>query len=103
MKSSRLITAATVLALVVVVSATKASAKDRRNHANDEGYAYVMVTGSNIPQKVKIKNIGTTTTSPMRNYDRDEIEKTGRFSTEEVLRTDPSLSVHGFGQAGPGN
>jgi outer membrane cobalamin receptor len=96
-------TAVTILALVAAVSATKASAKDRRNHSSNEGYAYVMVTGSNIPQKVKIKNIGTTTTSPMRNYDRDEIEKTGRFSTEEVLRTDPSLSVHGFGQAGPGN
>ena len=103
MKASRLITAVTVLTLVAVVSATKASARDRRNHVNDERYAYVMVTGSNIPQKVKIKNIGTTTTSPMRNYDRDEIDKTGRFSTEEVLRTDPSLTVRGFGQAGPGN
>ena len=103
MKSSRLITAATVLALVAFVSATKASARDRRNHNDQERYAYVMVTGSNIPQKVKIKNIGTTTTSPMRNYDRDEIDKTGRFTTEEVLRTDPSITVRGFGQAGPGN
>lgn len=103
MKSSRLMTAATVLALVAVVSATKASARDQRNYSNDQRYAYVMVTGSNIPQKVKIKKIGTTTTSPMRNYDRNEIDKTGRFTTEEVLRTDPSLSVRGFGQAGPGN
>ncbi|HJT82091.1 MAG TPA: hypothetical protein VJ719_12920 [Chthoniobacterales bacterium] len=103
MRSSKVLTAATILVLVAVVSATKASAGDRRNHGNDEHYAYVMVTGSNIPQKVKIKNIGTTTTSPMRNYDRDEIDKTGRFSTEEVLRTDPSLTVRGFGQAGPGN
>ena len=103
MKSSKLTTAATMLALVALVTATKASARDRRNHNNEERYAYVMVTGSNIPQRVKIKNIGTTTTSPMRNYDRDEIDKTGRFSTEEVLRTDPSLTVRGFGQAGPGN
>ena len=103
MKSSRLITAATALALVAVVSATRASARDRRGHADDRGYAYVMVTGSNIPQKVKIKNIGTNTTSPIRVYDRDEIGKTGRFTTEDVLRQDPSVTVHGFGGAGPGN
>ena len=103
MKSLRLMTAAILLAMVAAVSATKASARDQRVHSDDQSYAYVMVTGSSIPQKVRIKNIGTNTTSPIRVYDRAEIDKTGRFTTEDVLRQDPSLTVHGFGGAGPGN
>jgi len=101
MNGSRVITAAT-LAMVAVV-ATTAYARAPRNHSDEDRYAYVMVTGSKLPEKVRIKNIGTATTSPVRIYDRREIDMTGRFSTEEVLRTDPSLSVHGFGAAGPNN
>jgi hypothetical protein len=101
MNGSKIITAA-ALAVVAVV-ATTASARTPRNHSDEDRYAYVTVTGSKLPEKVRIKNIGTLTTSPVRYYDRREIDMTGRFSTEEVLRTDPSVSVHGFGQAGPNN
>jgi hypothetical protein len=59
---------------------------------NDQ-YAYVMVTGSLLPQKVKIHPIGTNTASPLRVYNRDEIDKMGRFTTEDVLAQDPSLRV----------
>jgi outer membrane cobalamin receptor len=100
MRGSKLITMAAALAIVTVV-ATKASARTPRDSSDDDRYAYVLVTGSNIPQKVRIKPIGTTTTSPIRVYNRHEIDQMGRFTTEEVLRQDPSLSVHGFGQAGP--
>ena len=102
MKASKLIAAAVALAVVTIVVA-KASARTPRDDSEDDRYAYVMVTGSNLPQKVKIKSIGTTTTSPIRVYNRREIDQTGRFTTEEVLRQDPSLNVHGFGQAGPGD
>jgi len=91
--------AAAALALVTGVAA-QASAQNR---SDNDRYAYVMVTGSNIPQKVKIKPIGTTTVSPIRSYDRREIDQTDRFTTEGVLRQDPSIQVHGFGQAGPSN
>ena len=100
MRGSKLITMAAALALVAVV-ATTAPARTPRDYSDDDHYAYVVVTGSNIPQKVRIKPIGTLTTSPVRVYNRHEIDQTGRFTTEEVLRQDPSLSVHGFGQAGP--
>src|SRR4051794_27131056 len=106
MKSSTLMTTVAALTLVALVSATKASARTPRHNSSsddDNGYAYVMVSGSNIPQKVRIKSIGTATASPLRVYDRHEIDQTGRFTTEDVLRQDPSLTVHGFGQAGPGN
>jgi outer membrane cobalamin receptor len=102
MKASKLVTAAAALALVTGV-ASKASARTPRDNSDDDRYAYVMVTGSNIPQKVRIKAIGTKTESPVRVFDRHEIDQTGAFNTEDVLRHDPSIQVHGFGQAGPGN
>ncbi len=54
---------------------------------------YVFVTGSNIPKKIKVKSIGTDTVSQIRVYKRDEIDRTGRYTTEGVLRLDPSLRV----------
>jgi hypothetical protein len=57
-------------------------------------YAYVFVTGSRIPQRVKIKTIGTNTASPVNVYKRREINQTGRFTTEGVLPAlDPSVQV----------
>ena len=104
MNALKLITAAAVLTLVTLVAATKASARTPRDYSDaDDHYAYVMVTGSNIPQRVKIKSIGTLTASQLRVYKRREIDQTGRFTTEDVLRQDPSLNVRGFGQAGPGD
>ena len=61
---------------------------------NGNQYAYVMVTGSLIPQKVRIHSIGTKSAFPLRVYDRREIEHTGRVTTEDVLAQDPSLTVH---------
>jgi len=95
-----LITAAALLVLGVVFAAPRASARDR---SDDDQYAYVVVTGSNIPQKVRIKAIGTLTASPVRVFNRREIDQTGAFNTEDVLRHDPDIQVRGFGQAGPGN
>jgi hypothetical protein len=99
MNATRMAKLVTLVSVVAVAGGT-ASAQPPREKSSDN-YAYVFVTGSNIPQRVKIKRIGSLTTSPITAYDRDDIHKTGRFTTEEVLRQDPSLKVHGFGQAGP--
>jgi hypothetical protein len=67
---------------------------------NDAPTKYVVLTGSYIPQKVVLRSIGTNTTDPLRIYNRNEIDKTGRVTTEGVLRLDPSLTVqsaHGSG------
>jgi hypothetical protein len=61
---------------------------------NDPPTKYVVLTGSYIPQKVVVRSIGTNTTDPRRIYNRSEIDKTGRVTTEDVLRLDPSLTVH---------
>ena len=55
----------------------------------------VFVTGSLIPQRVKLKRIGTTTVSPIRIIDRREVDQTGRQTTRGVLIADPSVRVIG--------
>ena len=55
----------------------------------------VFVTGSLIPQRVKLKRIGTTTLSPIQIIDRREIDQTGRRSTPGILASDPSVRVVG--------
>jgi hypothetical protein len=65
-----------------------------------KGDKYVFVTGSMIPQKVKVKSIGTATVSELRVYKRREIDQTGQFTTEGVLAQDPSVRIisgHGSG------
>jgi hypothetical protein len=53
----------------------------------------VFVTGSHIPQRVQVKAIGTTTVSPVRIYTREEMDRTGQFTTQGILAQDPSLRV----------
>jgi hypothetical protein len=55
----------------------------------------VFVTGSLIPQRIKLKPIGTTTVSPVRIIDRHEIDTNGRRTTLGALIADPSVSVVG--------
>lgn len=55
----------------------------------------VFVTGSLIPQRIKLKPIDTTTASPVRFIDRREIDATGRRTTRGVLIADPSVRAVG--------
>ena len=61
----------------------------------------VFVTGSRIPQRIVVKAIGTNTTSPIRIYNREELDKIGAFTTPAVLAQDPSVTIIGMGH-GPG-
>lgn len=63
---------------------------------------YVFVTGSNIPKKIRVKSIGTATQSQIRVYKRGEIDRLGRYTTEGVLRLDPSVRIVS-GRAGIGS
>jgi hypothetical protein len=42
----------------------------------------VFITGSLIPQRIKMRPIGTTTFSPIRVIDRREIDQTGHRTTQ---------------------
>ena len=57
----------------------------------------IFITGSLIPQRVKLQPIGTTTVSPIRFIDHREIDQTGRRTTPGVLVNEPSLHVIGIG------
>src|SRR3954447_8328883 len=61
----------------------------------------VFVTGSRIPQRIQVKAIGTDTVSPIRVYDREELDKIHRFTAAGVLAQDPSVTIVGSGH-GPG-
>ena len=92
---SKIIKSAALL-LIMSVAATTAFANPQRYERvppPGERYAYVWVTGSRIPQKVRISPIGTQTFSALSVWDRRQINQTGRQTTEGVLAQDPSLRV----------
>jgi|ERR1700730_7243564 hypothetical protein len=96
MKTSKLVG---TLVLISAVIATGAFASP--NERSNDQFAYVWVTGSRIPQKVKIKPVGTNTASAMSVWTRREIDQTGRQTTEGVLAQDPDLHVI-LGRSGSG-
>src|SRR5712691_9488882 len=98
MKSSKLLKGMALILVSAMGLAAVAFAEPPNAQFGDK---YVFVTGSLIPQKVKIKSIGTATFSPLTVYNRREIDQTGRFTTEGVLARDPSIQVRIRG-AGPG-
>jgi hypothetical protein len=55
----------------------------------------VFVTGSLIPQRIKLKPVGTATVSPVRIIDRREIDATGRRTAAGILIADPWVRVVG--------
>jgi hypothetical protein len=55
----------------------------------------IFVTGSLIPQRVKLRSIGTTTVSPVRVIDRHEIDWTARPTTPGAFVNEPSVRVIG--------
>jgi len=95
MKMSKMIKSASLM-LIMSIAATATFANPQGNDRvppRGERYAYVWVTGSRIPQRVKISPIGTPTFNALSIWDRRQINQTGRGTAEDVLRQDPSLSI----------
>jgi hypothetical protein len=69
--------------------------EQRSQNKNATNERTVFVTGSLIPQRIKLKRIGTATVSPVRIIDRGEIDETGRRTTQGALISDPSVRVIG--------
>ena len=97
MKMSKIIKSAALL-LILSVAATSAFANPQRSERvppAGERYAYVWVTGSRIPQKVKISPIGTLTQSPLSEHDRRQINWTRAGTAQQALSNEPSISFRG--------
>jgi hypothetical protein len=82
----------------VFPAALKADPKNRRSEkmlVQDSQERYVRVTGSNIPQKVQLRSIGTTTPYNLRIYTRRELENRGTGTVAGGLALDPSVRISG--------
>jgi hypothetical protein len=82
--------AAGLLAETVLADPTVGEGSKR----NQEEQA-VFITGSLIPQRVKVRPIGTLTVSPVRVIDRHQIDWSGRFTTPGAFINEPSVRVIG--------
>jgi hypothetical protein len=55
----------------------------------------VFVTGSLIPQRIKVRHVGTKTVSPISALDRATIDATGRQTTPGFFVNEPSVRIIG--------
>jgi hypothetical protein len=98
MKTSKIMKSLAALLILSVVATTAFGGTQRVEQAppqKGERYAYVWVSGSRIPQKVKISPIGTLTQSPLSEWDRRQINQTRGGTVKQALGNDPSLSFRG--------
>jgi len=98
MKMSKIMKPSAVLLILSAIATAAFAGPQRVEQAppqTGERYAYVWVLGSRIPQKVKISPIGTPSFSALSEWDRRQINQTGRSTAADILRQDPSLSVRG--------
>jgi len=88
---------ASLVAMILLSGTAFADKPVDRNSQNKKATdeQTVFVTGSLIPQRIKLKRIGTTTVSPIRIIDRREIDQSGRRTTQGALISDPSVGVTG--------
>ena len=88
--------AAAVTALMAISASladTPVKGSQERNEKLTE--QTVFVTGSLIPQRIKVQRVGTKTVSPIRMIDRWEIDATGRGTTAGAFVNDPSVRIIG--------
>jgi len=91
-KSAVILMAASMFAGTVLADPTVNQTSKRKENVEEQT---VFVTGSLIPQRVKLRPIGTTTVSPIRIIDRHEIDWTARPTTPGAFVNDPSVRIIG--------
>ncbi len=84
--------AASMFGATVLADPTVNQTSKRKQNVEEQT---VFVTGSLIPQRIKLRPIGTTTVSPLRIIDRLEIDWTGRQTTPGAFVNDPSVRIIG--------
>ncbi len=84
--------AASILAGTALADPTTNQTSERKQKVEERA---IFITGSLIPQRIKLQPIGTTTVSPIRFIDRREIDQTGRRTTPGAFVVDPSVRIIG--------
>ena len=97
MKTSIAKTAAILLATSMFAGTVLADPKVKQdsNHNQKVEEQAVFITGSLIPQRVKVVPIGTLTVSPVRIIDRHEIDWIARPTTPGAFINEPSVRIIG--------
>jgi hypothetical protein len=91
-KSAAILIATSLFAGTVLADPKVKQAPKRKQKVEEQT---VFVTGSLIPQRIKLRPIGTTTVSPLRIIDRHEIDWTGRQTSAGAFVNDPSVRIIG--------
>jgi hypothetical protein len=84
--------AASMFGATVLADPTSNQTSKRKQNVEERA---IFITGSLIPQRVKLQPIGTKTVSPIRIIDRHEIDWTGRPTTPGAFINDPSVRIIG--------
>jgi hypothetical protein len=85
----------TLIALMLMAGAVFADPPQTRKPQQHDDEQLVFVTGSLIPQRIKLRPIATKTVSPVRIIDRREIDGTGRFTTPGAFVNEPAVRIIG--------
>ena len=100
--NSSAITKKALLAAALSVLLSPALIAGPRGHHTSKGTLdqngeeqYVVVTGSHIPQKVKVKSIGTDSVHNVRIFTHEELLSTGKQTLGEAIALDPSIQLSG--------
>jgi hypothetical protein len=84
--------AVSILAGTALADPTTNQTSERKQKVEERA---IFVTGSLIPQRVKLLPIGTKTVSPVRFIDRHEIDWTARPTTPGAFINEPSVRIIG--------
>jgi hypothetical protein len=90
--SATILIAASLFAETVLADPTVSEGSKRNQRVEEQA---VFITGSLIPQRVKVRPIGTLTVSPVRVIDRHQIDWAGRPTTAGAFVIDPSVRIIG--------
>jgi hypothetical protein len=90
--SATILIATSLFAGTALADPTTNQTSERKQKVEERA---IFITGSLIPQRVKLQPIGTTTVSPIRFIDRREIDQTGRRTTPGAFINEPSVRVIG--------
>ena len=84
--------AASILAGTALADPTTNQTSERKQKVEERA---IFITGSLIPQRVKLQPIGTLTVSPVRIIDRHEIDWIARPTTPGAFINEPSVRIIG--------
>jgi hypothetical protein len=90
--SFTILVAASILSGTALADPTTNQTSERKQKVEERA---IFITGSLIPQRVKLLPIGTKTVSPIRFIDRHEIDWTARPTTPGAFINDPSVRIIG--------